>query len=187
MTVNDLISEIIEVKDFISGITVSGGEVMLQAEFLYQLFTAVKKHPELNKLSILVDSNGNTEQNKWDLLLDLVDGFMLDIKAYSPQNHNRITGYANEKILKSIQYLNSENKLDEIRFVLVPGFNNDKAEIKNISNLMQSLSPEVRKVLIKLRKHGIRDKYHYLSEPTQQEIEQAVKILKADKHQLIVI
>ncbi|WP_164977475.1 YjjW family glycine radical enzyme activase [Ancylomarina salipaludis] len=187
MTVEHLISEIEEVKDFISGITVSGGEVMLQSEFLKQLFISIKTHPELNHLSILVDSNGNIDENRWNQVLDWVDGFMLDIKAYSSDVHKKITGHTNEKILNSIRYLDSKNKLSELRLVLVPGYNNSKEEIETISGFMQSLSPEVRKVLIKLRKHGIREKYHYLSEPTQLDIAQAVEILESDKHKLLVI
>lgn len=167
MSVDDLISEILEVNDFISGITVSGGEVMLHSEFLRHLFTSIKEHPELKKLSILVDSNGNVDQQKWDPLINLVDGFMLDIKAYSPEIHKKITGFSNEKILNSIQYLNANGKLEELRFVLVPGYNDDEIEIRKIAGLMKSVSSEVRKVIIRMRKHGIRKAYAFLSEPSE--------------------
>ena len=170
MSVENLISEIIEVKDFISGVTVSGGEVMLQADFLAELFTAIRKHPELKHLSILVDSNGNVGLDKWDKIINLTNGFMIDIKAYSPKIHKQITGFSNEKILDSIQYLDSQGKLDELRLVLVPEYNNGEDEIDKISNLINKLSPEVRKVLIKMRKHGIREKYASLSEPSPKEI-----------------
>lgn len=170
MSVDDLISEILEVKDFISGITVSGGEVMLQTKFLKQLFISIKNHRELTDLSILVDSNGNVEQNKWESIIDWVDGFMIDIKAYSPKIHKQITGYKNEKILNSIQYLNFKGMLKELRFVLVPDYNNSNGEIEKISNLMKKLSPGVKKIMIKMRKHGIREKYNFLKEPSHDEI-----------------
>ncbi len=170
MSVGDLISKILEVKDFISGITVSGGEVMLQTEFLKQLFISIKNHRELTDLSILVDSNGNVEQNKWESIIDWVDGFMIDIKAYSPKIHKQITGYKNEKILNSIQYLNFKGMLKELRFVLVPDYNNSNGEIEKISNLMKKLSPGVKKIMIKMRKHGIREKYNFLKEPSHDEI-----------------
>ncbi len=169
MSVNNLITEILEVKDFISGITVSGGEAMLQTEFLVQLFTAIKNHPELQYLSILVDSNGNVTQEKWDSIINLVDGFMIDLKAYSPKIHKQITGFSNEKIIDSIHYLNTIGKLKELRFVLVPDYNNGVDEISKIAKLMRELSPEVVKILIKMRKHGIREKYNSLNEPTFEE------------------
>jgi len=170
MSVDNLISEILEVKDFISGITVSGGEVMLQAKFLEQLFISIKNHPELKDLSILVDSNGNVEQNKWETVINWVDGFMIDLKAYSPEIHKQITGYTNERILNSIQYLNHIEKLKEVRFVLVPDYNNREDEIEKISGLMKRLPPMVKKILIKMRKHGIREKYNFLKEPSHAEI-----------------
>ena len=170
MSVENLISEILEVKDFISGITVSGGEVMLQAKFLKELFTAIKVHPELMNLSILVDSNGNVAQKKWNSIIDWVDGFMIDLKAYSPQIHKQITGFSNEQILNSIQYLNLKRKLKELRFVLVPAYNSSEKEIDQVSSLMKKLSPDVNKVLIKMRKHGIRGKYVALNEPTMEEV-----------------
>ena len=170
MSVDNLISEILEVKDFISGITVSGGEVMLQAEFLMPFFTAIRNHSELKHLSILVDSNGNVSLDKWDKIIDITDGFMIDIKAYSPQIHKQITGFTNEKIIDSIHYLDTKGKLDELRLVLVPDYNNGEDEINKISTLINKLSPEVRKVLIKMRKHGIREKYASLNEPSPEEI-----------------
>ena len=187
MSVSDLISEILEVKDFISGITVSGGEVMLQAKFLEQLFISIKNHSELKDLSILVDSNGNVDQNKWESIIDWVDGFMIDIKAYSPEVHKRITGYTNEKILNSIQYLNSRDKLKELRLVLVPGYNNSEKELRNIGKLIKSLSSGVGKILIKMRKHGIRDKYHHLSEPSQNEMAEAQEYLESAGFNMLVI
>lgn len=187
MSVNDLISEILEVKDFISGITVSGGEVMLQAKFLKQLFISIKNHPELRGLSILIDSNGNVEQNKWESIIDWVDGFMIDIKAHSPEIHKQITGFTNEKILNSIHYLDIKGKLKELRLVLVPTYNNSDDEIEKIIDLMKKLSPEVTKVLIKMRKHGIREKYTYLNEPNQDEMEDVLNRFKISGLNFMVI
>ena len=187
MSVENLISEILEVKDFISGITVSGGEVMLQTEFLKQFFVAIKNHSELKHLSILVDSNGNVPKEKWKSILNLVDGFMIDLKAYSPEIHKQITGFTNEKIIDSIHYLNLKGKLKELRFVLVPGYNNDEAEITKISDLLNKLSPEITKVLIKMRKHGFREKYASLKEPNIEEMRKVQNQFEEAGVNLIVI
>ncbi|WP_321516258.1 YjjW family glycine radical enzyme activase [Marinifilum fragile] len=187
MSVEDIISEIHEVKDFISGITVSGGEVMLHASFLNLLFQEIKSNSELKHLSILIDSNGNINQEKWDSLLPYIDGVMLDIKAYSLDIHMQITGYSNEKILNSIAYLNRKNKLLELRFVLVPNYNNDEIEIRNIANLMKSVSPSVGKTLIKMRNHGIRKEFAYLKEPNEDEMIHAKSILTQSDLDILVI
>lgn len=187
MTVKEIISEIIEVNDFISGLTFSGGEVMLQSEFLWHLLKSVKEHPTLSNLSILVDSNGNVDLEKWDSLLDLVDGFMIDCKAYDAEIHKSITGYSNTKILKSIQYLDSKHKLKEVRIVLLPAYNNSEIEIKKIACLLKSLSPRVNKVLIKMRKHGLRKAYAFLSEPTILEMKNAQKIFEESGVQIQLI
>ncbi len=178
MSVDDIITEILEVNDFISGITVSGGEVMLHAEFLKRLFKSIKQHPALQKLSILVDSNGNISQDKWDSIINLADGFMLDIKAHSTEIHKKITGYSNEKILNSIQYLDDKSKLKELRLVLIPNCNDDQIEIKKIARFMKSLSPKVENILIKMRKHSIRKEYAYLTEPTKDEIKNTQEIFE---------
>ncbi|MCZ4695677.1 YjjW family glycine radical enzyme activase [Ancylomarina euxinus] len=187
MSVNDLISEILEIKDFISGITVSGGEVMLQAKFLEQLFISIRNHTELKALSILIDSNGNVDQNRWETVLDWVDGFMIDIKAYSPDIHKQITGFSNEKILKSIHYLNLKGKLKELRLVFVPTYNDSDEEIKKITDLMKRLSPEVKKVLIKMRKHGIREKYNFLNEPSLDEMKAVLNRFETAGLNLLII
>ncbi len=187
MSIENLISKILDVKDFISGITVSGGEVMLQTEFLVQLFTTIKNHPELQHLSILVDSNGNVTKENWESIINLADGFMIDLKAYSPQIHKQITGFTNEKIIDSIHYLNTKSKLKELRFVLVPGYNNDEDEITKISAMMNKLSPEVIKVLIKMRKHGIREKYISLEEPNIEEMRKVKNQFEEAGINLIVI
>jgi len=187
MSVESLISEILEIKDFISGITVSGGEVMLQTEFLKQLFVAIKNHSELQHLSILVDSNGNVPKEKWESILNLVDGFMIDLKAYSSEIHKQITGFTNEKIIDSIHYLNLKGKLKELRFVLVPDYNTSEGEITKISALMNKLSPEVTKVLIKMRKHGIRKKYASLKEPSIEEMRKVQNQFEGAGISLIVI
>jgi len=187
MSVLDLISEIVEVKDFISGITVSGGEVMLQSEFLVELFSEIKKDEELKKLSILVDTNGNVLRQKWDSLIHLVDGFMLDIKSFSSEIHKKITGYGNEKILDSIKYLDKKGKIEGVRFVIVPGYNDSDEEIGDIAKYMATLSPNIMKIVIRMRKHGIRKEYNYLVEPTEKDTERIRKIFMKYKVNIVMV
>jgi pyruvate-formate lyase-activating enzyme len=144
---------------------------MLQSQFLRVLFEGIRQRSELKDLSVLIDSNGRFEPKQWDEVLDLVDGFMIDVKAISSEVHQQITGKDNHKILESIAYLNSRGKLDEVRMVVVPGYNDTREEIEGFSRLLRTLTPDVRKVLIKMRKHGIRQEYAHLQPPTDEDMQ----------------
>jgi len=161
-SVAELINEIIEIKDFISGITLSGGEVMLQYQFVRQLFQTIKQHNELKHLSLFIDSNGDAEIEDWDTILPYTDGFMIDLKAASSSVHQQITGKGNQSVLQSITYLDSKKKLYEIRTVIVSGLNDTDSETEAISNIHATLSGDVRKIIIKLRKHGLRKEYKHI-------------------------
>ncbi|WP_171593728.1 YjjW family glycine radical enzyme activase [Marinifilum caeruleilacunae] len=187
MSVEEIVSEIHKVRDFISGITVSGGEVMLQVDFLRLLFQTIKSDKELSHLSILIDSNGNIAQDKWDSILPFTDGVMLDLKAFSQENHKKITGYSNETILESIQYLDKRKKLKELRFVLVKGMNNHEDELRKVSQFMSSVSASVGKSIIKMRKHGIRDEYAFVEEPNADDMEMARNIFEESGLNVLMI
>ncbi len=71
---------------FIRGITVSGGECMLHPEFLKELFTLAVE----DGLGTLIDSNGTIDFSKEKELLEVSDGVMLDIKAFSSEEHKKL-------------------------------------------------------------------------------------------------
>ena len=76
-SVDELFEEIKKVRPFIQGITVSGGECTLNADFLVELFTKVKE--ELN-LTCFVDTNGTLDLSEKEDLVNATDKFMLDVK-----------------------------------------------------------------------------------------------------------
>lgn len=184
-SVDELIHEILPIADFISGITVSGGEAMLQTEFLKLFFTSIRKHKELQHLSLFIDSNGGAAKKNYEELLPLVDGFMIDLKAICNDSHKSITGESNKAVLENLLFLNDQKKLYEMRTVLVPEYNTSKEEILKLKEIHALLHPSVRKVLIRMRTHGIRKQYSHLQEPTDEEINQILNILDNEKVILI--
>lgn len=152
MSVDDVISEILKVKPFISGITVSGGECTLWRDFLVDLFKKVK---ELG-LSIFVDSNGSLDFSKDKEFVDLIDKVMLDIKSFDSKEHEMLTKRKNDMVLKNAKYLASIGKLFEIRTVIVPNLLDNENNVSKISNLLVSLDPKIRYKLIKYRPMGTR-------------------------------
>ena len=105
------------------GITVSGGEPLLQIDFLLELFAKAKE----NGVNTCVDTAGQpfTRQepyfSKFNRLCELTDLFICDIKHIDPACHKELTGVKNDNILDMLRYLSDIGKPVWIRQVLVPG------------------------------------------------------------------
>jgi pyruvate formate lyase activating enzyme len=101
---------------FIRGLTVSGGECMLQPEFLTELFRLAKTEG----LNTMIDSNGTIPFQSYPELLEVTDGVMLDIKAFDDADHRNVTGHTNQTVLENAAYLAGKGRLFEVRCVIVP-------------------------------------------------------------------
>ncbi|MGI6278971.1 MAG: YjjW family glycine radical enzyme activase [Acutalibacteraceae bacterium] len=163
---------------FIRGITVSGGECTLYPEFLTELFKLAQK----NGLSTLIDSNGTLDFEHYPDLLAVTDGVMLDIKAFDPFEHKKVTGMDNAIVLKNARFLASKGKLFEVRTVVSPGLFDAEQTITQTAEMLKpylSLSP-IRYKLIAYRPMGVRAQYaKTLQIPTQNELEYYAGLLKA--------
>lgn len=152
MTVDAVACEIEKSKDFISGITVSGGECTLQSEFLTQLFREVKKM----NLTCFVDTNGSVPLWEHKELVDVMDMVMVDIKSYNNDEHKRLTGMGNTIVIENVKYLAKLNKIYEIRTVIVPEVLDNHNNVDKISKFIALLNPDIRYKLIKYRQMGVR-------------------------------
>ncbi len=168
MDVDDILEQILKVKPFISGITVSGGECTLQWEFLVELFQKVKKLG----LTIFVDSNGSIDFRKHKELTDLLDMVMLDMKSFDKDEHKMLTGKDNNIVIENAKYLGSINKLYEIRTVIVPDILDNYNNVNEISKLIASINPKIRYKLIKYRSIGTRTDKINTQQPTDELMEQ---------------
>ena len=113
----------------IGGITVSGGEPLLQIDFLLELFEKAKQR----KINTCIDTAGQpfrrTEPffSKFGRLCELTDLFLVDIKHIDPAEHKALTGTGNENILDMLRFLSDIGKPVWIGHVLVPGItDNDR-------------------------------------------------------------
>ena len=150
MSVSDVLDEVIKVQPLIRGITVSGGECMEHPDFLTELFTEVRKL----KLSCFIDSSGFYDFKKYPELLKQCDGVMLDVKAYDRDFHQYLTSKDNKVILENLDYLLQQDKLYEVRTVLM----NDKHEEneKTVLEVAKIIKDKCRYKLIKYRPFGVR-------------------------------
>lgn len=153
MTSDEIIEKIFEVRPFIRGITVSGGECMNQASFLLELFEKLKeKDPELG---LLIDSNGFCDYRDYEKLISLSDGIMLDVKAYDNEFHQFVCSKSNEMVLKNLEYLLMINKLEEVRTVILP--QREKENEYTVTNVSKIIQDKCRYKLLKYRYFGVRE------------------------------
>lgn len=110
------------------GITVTGGEPLMQVDFLIELFTLAKEkgiHTCIDTSGIAYKPGNDAFIEKLDKLMPLTDLVMLDIKHIDPEKHKWLTGQPNEGILAFCEYLN-DRKVDMwIRHVVVPTITDD--------------------------------------------------------------
>ena len=110
------------------GITVTGGEPMMQMDFLIELFTLAKQ----KEINTCIDTSGiafNPKSTEWmeklDTVLSMTDLVMLDIKHIDNEKHKELTAQPNTNILAFAEYLSAKNIPMWIRHVVVPGITDD--------------------------------------------------------------
>ncbi len=174
----------------VGGITVSGGEPMLQMPFVTELFTLAKAagvSTALDTSGALFSDDEKTLESI-DRLLSVTDLVLLDIKHIDEAAHRKLTGFTNAPVLAFARYLNQIGKPVWIRHVLVSGFTDDKEALTRLSNFIATLS-NVRKVEVlpfhnfaqfKWQKLGIRYTLDDSAIPSQIAIEAAKRILQIE-------
>jgi pyruvate formate lyase activating enzyme len=128
LTAEEAVEEVEKVRAFVKGrITVSGGEPMLQAEFLSHFFKLCKE----KGMHTAVDTCGFIFNEHVKQTLDHTDLVLLDIKHIDPEKYKRLTSQALRPTLEFMEYLHEINKPVWLRYVLVPGFSDDETDLRN--------------------------------------------------------
>ncbi len=161
VTVDEMMDEI--KKDMIyyrrsgGGVTLSGGEALLQPEFAIALLTACKEFG----INTAIESTGYTDFAVIERYLPYIDTFLMDIKHMDSRKHEEFTGRPNELILENAQRIAQTGTNLIIRVPVVPSFNHTREEIKAIAVFAGSL-PGVRELhLLPYHRLG-QDKYEGL-------------------------
>lgn len=131
------------------GITATGGEPMMQMDFLLELLTKAKE----KEIHTCLDTSGIFFQEAWtnpenrageayqkiEKLLAVTDLVMLDIKHIESQAHQKLTGHGNEKVLAFAKYLDEIKKPVWIRHVVVPGITQNEAQLTQFGEFLKTL------------------------------------------------
>jgi pyruvate formate lyase activating enzyme len=151
MSAESLIKRVREVKPFIKGVTVSGGECMNHPDFLLDFFTLVKAEG----LGTLLDSNGFRRFADYPKLMEVCDGVMLDVKASDPAFHQELTKADNSMVLLNLEELLNTHKLQEVRIVILPNKpDENERTIRYVASIIQDKAPLK---LLRYRPFGVRD------------------------------
>ena len=171
------------------GITVSGGEALLQIDFVTELFQLAKE----KGVNTCLDTSGNPFsleepfKSKFDELMKYTDLFMLDIKHMDDAAHRKLTGQTNQNILEMAAYLSDHGKAMWIRHVLVPGITTEEDELYRLRSFLDTLKTVERVEVLpyhtlgvfKWKELGIPYQLEGVDPPTKEQIDRAKEILGA--------
>lgn len=164
MRVDDLLDDIAAYLPYLKrgsgGLTVSGGEPLVQPAFTHALFHGAKALG----LHTALDTSGFLGARASDAMLADTDLVLLDIKAFSPETYQRLTGVALQPTLDFAWRLAALGKPMWIRHVLVPGLTDDRAEIEGLAEFAARLDTVQRVEVLPFHKMG-EWKYEQLAMP----------------------
>ena len=142
-TVKEVIEKIMRYKNYMvasnGGVTLSGGEPLLQQDFVISLFQELKKQ----NISTCIDTSGMFGiTDKIKQIVDLTDIFLLDIKSINDETCKNLTGFSNKQELEFAKYVSEKNKRLWIRQVLVPGITDKKEDLLQLKKFLDSINVE---------------------------------------------
>ncbi len=169
------------------GITVSGGEPLMQIDFLIELFTEARRRG----INTCIDtsaqpfSRSGSWFSKFEQLMNVTDTVLLDIKHIRPDEHRTLTGHDNAGILDCARYLSEIGKPVWIRHVLVPGITDNDEYLGELAGFLRGMNNLERIDVLpyhslgtfKYEKLGLEYSLKDTAAPSRDRIENAERIL----------
>ena len=160
-----LLAELVKDRPFYEtsggGITVSGGEPLLQADFLAALLPACREAG----LPVALDTCGAPPWERYERLLPWVDLVLYDLKIMDAERHRQATGVANEGILANARRLAERGVPMWVRTPVIPGYTDEPENILAIAHFIRDLLPTVERWDLLAYTNLGRPKYHRLGRP----------------------
>ena len=187
-TVKQVVEKIMRYKNYIvasnGGVTLSGGEPLLQQDFVISLFQELKKQ----NISTCLDTSGMfTITDKIKQIVDLTDIFLLDIKSINDETCKWLTGSSNKLELEFAKYINEKNKRIWIRQVLVPGITDKKEDLLKLKEFLKTINVEKFEFLpyhdlgkYKWEKLGLPYELEDVRVANHKDVERAKKIMEME-------
>jgi len=163
------------------GVTFSGGEPLLQVDFLESLIEEAKK----SNINVALDTSGYVPFEDLERVSDRVDLFLYDLKIMDDERHKKYTGVSNKIILENLRKLSDKEKAIIVRIPLVSGINDDIQSIRMFAGHLRTLK-NVKNISLLAYHTGGCEKYRRLQKeeplnafqpPSKKKIEEAKNIL----------
>ena len=185
-SVDEIVEKIKRYKNYIipsgGGVTVTGGEPLLQVKFLIELFKKLKQEG----IHTCIDTSGMVELTD-DIkhVLRYTDLVLLDIKHIDEEKCKELVGFSNKKELKFARYLSDNNIKMWIRQVLGPGYTDDEVDLIKLRDFIKTLKTVERIQILpyhsmgkyKWKKLGLEYPLENIREAKQEDVERARRIL----------
>ncbi len=117
------------------GVTFSGGEPLMQIDFLYKIAKLCKQ----NNIHTCIDTTGFASDKEIKKIAEVTDLFLYDIKLIDNELHKKYTGVHIDKILRNLKWLDQNNKKAILRFPVIPGITDTEKNISEIKSFIKSL------------------------------------------------
>ena len=187
-SVDELLSDILKYKSYFTfsggGVTLTGGEPLLQKEFALEFFKACKAEG----IHTTIDTAGHIDiDDEVKEILSLTDLVLLDIKSINPDTYKKVTGFPIDKLLSFTEYL-SENMIKTWhRFVLVPNLTDNESEILSLIEYIKALKNKEKIGILPFHQMGaykwddlkINYKLKDTPTPTAEETEQVRELFRS--------
>ena len=184
-TAGELLDDIMRYKTFISngGVTISGGEPLLQAEFCSALLEGLKE----NKIHTAIDTSGAIPLEKCQTAIDYADLLLLDIKALDNEMCKELTGQGNREALRLLNYCEDTETDVWIRQVLLEGYTLDMKKLEKLAEFLRKFRCVRRVELLPFHKFGeykweelgLEYKLGSMMPPKEKDIETAREIFQS--------
>lgn len=193
-SIDSLVAEILKYRNYYGskgGVTVTGGEPLMQIEFVTELLKKVKSYG----INTAVDTSGFTfnvndeaSVKKHQALDEYVDLYLLDIKHIDDEAHKNLTGVTNRNTLEYAKWLSARGKRIWVRHVLVPGYTDFDDSLNSLSSFIEKLNVEKVEVLpyhtmgeVKYQNLGLEYPLKGVTPPSKERVLNAKSILGVKK------
>ena len=163
------------------GVTFSGGEPLMQIEFLRETLKACKERG----LSTAIETCGHTSWENYESILDYTDTFFYDIKHMNPDEHLKLTGASNELILENLKKLSERHHHIIVRIPIIPGCNDQEENLYSTAKFLDMLNnieqiellPYHRFGKSKYDQLGVEYKLNHLKPLSEEKLRKAERLL----------